>query len=203
MHLVPVNPVHSVHEFPQDVTVIGVAVTQQTGPPASAAVQSDGSSHCQSTEFATGHAVPAGSHVEGVVEPDGTSQQCWPAAQVTLLPPSTPLKGQYRPLFGYSFGGFSQAASPPPSSPVAPELEPELDAEPELDPELDAEPELDPEELDPDSPDPESGVEPLLELLHAPVPTTAASATAPAPPVSQMNLENVMVDSFARAMLDA
>ena len=94
MHLVPVNPVHSVHEAPQDEAVVVVAVTQQTGPPPSKAAQSDGCKHSQSTEPVTGQAVPTGSHVDAMVEPEGTSQQCWFAEHVMVAPPSTPLKGQ-------------------------------------------------------------------------------------------------------------
>ncbi len=105
---VPVKAVHSGHVMPQWVAVVGLPVPQHTGP-AAAPTQSMASRHCQSTEPVTGHAVPAGSQVEGDVAPSGTSQQCWPAAHVTLLPPLTPLKGQKTPAFvsGKSFGGAS------------------------------------------------------------------------------------------------
>ena len=79
MHFVPVKLFHSGQVTPQWVAVVGVPVPQQTEPqpaPPSADVQSTGASHSQSTEFATGHAVPSGTHVEGEVAPTGTSQQC-------------------------------------------------------------------------------------------------------------------------------
>jgi hypothetical protein len=95
--LVPVKPVHSAHVTPHEVSVVGLPVPQQIGPADPVAVQSTASSHCQSMEPVTGHALPAASQVEGELEPSGVSQQCWPAAQVTFLPPSTALKGQYTP----------------------------------------------------------------------------------------------------------
>jgi hypothetical protein len=93
-HFVPVKPVHSGHVTPHDVSVVGEPVPQQMGPAAPVAVQSMASSHCQSTEPVTGHAVPIGSHVDGVPADSGVSQQCWPAAHVTALPASPVLKGQ-------------------------------------------------------------------------------------------------------------
>jgi hypothetical protein len=74
-HLVPVNIDHSGHVMQQWVAVVGRPVPQQMDPPL-AAVQSMASSHSQSTEFATGQAVPIASQVEGDVAPTGTSQQC-------------------------------------------------------------------------------------------------------------------------------
>jgi len=93
MHFVPVNPVHSVHAFAPHVTVVVVAVMQQTGPPPSKAVQSIASLHSQSID-PVGHAVPAATQVDGGPEAEDASQQCWPAAQLMSAPPSTPLKGQ-------------------------------------------------------------------------------------------------------------
>lgn len=93
MHRVPVKPFHSVHVFPHELTLVVVPITQQTGPPASKEVQSTAAVHCQSIVFA-GHAVPASTQVDGVVEPDGVSQQCWPAAQLPLPPPSGLSNGQ-------------------------------------------------------------------------------------------------------------
>jgi hypothetical protein len=98
-HFVPVKPVHSAQVFPHEVSVVGLPVPQQIGPADPEAVQSMASSHCQSIEPVTGHAVPAASHVDGELEPSGVSQQCSPAAQVTFLPPSAALKGQYTPGF--------------------------------------------------------------------------------------------------------
>jgi hypothetical protein len=94
MHLVPVKLFHSGQVTPQWVAVVAVPVPQQTGVPASRDVQSIGASHCQSTEPVTGHAVPIASHVEGVEDPTGTSQQCWPGLHVMGLPASSALKGQ-------------------------------------------------------------------------------------------------------------
>jgi hypothetical protein len=93
MHLVPVNPLHSVHEFAPQVSVVGVAVMQQTGPPPWKAVQSIASLHSQSMD-PVGQAVPPATQVDGGPEAAADSQQCWPAAQLMSLPPSTPLKGQ-------------------------------------------------------------------------------------------------------------
>ena len=93
-HWVPVKLDHSGHVTPQWVAVVGVPVPQQMGPPASAAAQSMASSHCQSTEPATGQGVPLATQVEGVPAEVGVSQQCWPAAQVMSLPLPTALNGQ-------------------------------------------------------------------------------------------------------------
>jgi hypothetical protein len=93
-HLVPVKPVHSGQVTPHAVSLVGLPVPQQMGPALPAAVQSMASSHCQSMEPLTGHAVPIGSQVEGVFADSGVSQQCCPAVQVTSEPPFTPLKGQ-------------------------------------------------------------------------------------------------------------
>ncbi len=96
VHVVPVKPDHSLHVLAPHVVGVTVPVAQQILPFALLA-QSIASPHCQSTEPATGHAVPIGSHVDGVPAEEGVSQQCWPAAQVMFLPPSAALKGQYTP----------------------------------------------------------------------------------------------------------
>jgi hypothetical protein len=93
-HFVPVKPVHSGQVTPHEVSVVGEPVPQQIGPAEPAAVQSVASSHCQSMDPVTGHGVPAGSQVDGVLADVGVSQQCWPAAQVTFFPPSAALNGQ-------------------------------------------------------------------------------------------------------------
>ena len=98
MHLVPVKLFHSVQEFPQDDSVVVVAPTMQQiepAPPSWNAVQSIASEHCQSTS-PLGQAVPAGWQDEGPAEADGDSQQCSPAAQLSL-PASAGRKGQYTP----------------------------------------------------------------------------------------------------------
>jgi hypothetical protein len=93
-HAVPPKPVHSAHVTPHEVAVVGaVAVPQQIGPPV-APTQSMASSHCQLMEPVTGHAVPAGTHVEGVPAVEGVSQHVWPAAHVWVVPPSAALNGQ-------------------------------------------------------------------------------------------------------------
>lgn len=92
--VVPVNAVHSGHVTPQDVAVVGMPWPQQMGPAEPAPAQSMASSHCQTIDIATGHAVPAATHVDALVEPTGTSQHCSPAAHVWVAPPSTPLNGQ-------------------------------------------------------------------------------------------------------------
>ena len=93
--VVPPKGLHSGHVMPHVlVSVVGVPWPQQMGPAEPAPAQSIASSHCHTTEFATGHAAPTATHVDGLVEPTGTSQHCWPAAHVWVAPPSAPLNGQ-------------------------------------------------------------------------------------------------------------
>jgi hypothetical protein len=92
-HLVPVKPDHSVQVLPHDDSLVVVAPTMQQILPALLFAQSMVSEHCQSIEPVTGHAVPAATHVDGIDEPDGVSQQCSPAAQLSLAA-SAAWKGQ-------------------------------------------------------------------------------------------------------------
>jgi len=198
-HVVPVKPVHSRHVVvpPSAVhedTEVGVPVPQQIGPAAEPA-QSMGASHCQSTEFMTGHGVPAGSQVDGEEEPDGTSQQCCPAAHVRSLPPSTALKGQYTPavVSGKSLGGFSHVpVSPPvPESPFVVEVSDAVPESPTGFP-------VSPDEALSWAAVPESAPPlELDELLHALSEDAPAVATIPAPPRTNMNLANDMTISLS------
>jgi hypothetical protein len=95
-----------------------MAPVPQHTPPKDAG-QSGAPSHCQSVECATGHAVPLGSHVDSIAALSGGSQQCSPAAQKMLFPPSGPLKGQYTPgaVSGKtSPGGAKQLPEPLPGA---------------------------------------------------------------------------------------
>ena len=75
-HVVPVNPVHSGHVLPHELAVVGEPWPQQTWPAPASPAQSMASSHCHTIELATGQAAPTATHVDGLLEPTGTSQHC-------------------------------------------------------------------------------------------------------------------------------
>jgi hypothetical protein len=117
-----------------------VPAPQQTVPGIEA--QSGAPSHCQSVEFAIGHAVVLGSHVDSEAALSGGSQQCSPAGQMMLFPASAPLKGQYTPgaVSGKTrVGAVKQVGPLPDPGPITvllpallPELVPGLDPVPVL-----------------------------------------------------------------------